>query len=432
MRPVSRRLTSPARSSRTLAGTALAGLLVVLAAAVTATPAPAATPTSSVDPAAVSEDFAIGAASIATPSGNGRTLWVSTQGADKHTYKTDWGSKTVSRYLCLHRRETDPVTCPAADRQHPLHTIQAGILSALPGDVIVVRGGTYTEAIGWNASSGTGTKRIVLQSTPGESVIVRGTLNMKTPNYWTVRGFHFLHDAGVQRGGQSIVHLQGGTGWVFTNNEVAGSPGVSNLMVTPGSRTGSTEVRRKAGPHSYAILRNCIRDNRGQHDHGWDHNIYLMSGVYSTGGRIERNLLAGAPNGAQIKVAASSWDSWTDSPRNVRIRYNTMINGAAGVTVGVAAQNILLERNIIANQVNASRYDAAVKTWELARHDLTTVAYNYLAGYAKLYHQEPGQYLVKTGNVSAGRMSYVGSITACTAKPASEYVRETWGQRADL
>ncbi|RYG72150.1 hypothetical protein EON77_12560, partial [bacterium] len=273
---------------------------------------------------------------------------------------------------------------------------------------------------------------IVLQSTPDESVIVRGTLMMKTPNYWTVRGFHFLYDAGVQRDGQAIVHLQGGTGWVFTNNEVAGSPGVANIMVTPGARTGSADVRRKAGPHSYAIVRNCIRDNRGRHDHGMDHNIYLMAGVYSSGGRIERNLLASAPNGAQIKVSSPTPDTWTDSPRDVRVRYNTMLNGASGVTVGVEARNILIERNIIANQASASRYDAAIKAWELKRYDLTTVTHNYLAGYAELYRQEPGHYLVKSGNTTAGRMSYGGSIAGCTAQPANQSVRETWGQRADL
>ncbi|MBT0995501.1 hypothetical protein KIN34_14540 [Cellulomonas sp. DKR-3] len=434
MRTLSRPLAGPRATSRTLAGTALAGLLVVLAtagAAAAAGPTPTTEP--ALEPAAVSTEFAIGAANIAKPGNGGRTMWVSTQGSDKHTYRTEWGgTKTVSRHLCLHRRDTDRATCPPADAKHPLHTIQAAILSALPGDVIVVRGGTYTEAVGWNATSGTAKKRIVLQSEPGARVVLRGTLMMKKVSYWTVRGFHFLHDAGVQGNGQAIVHMQGGTGWVLTNNEIAGSPGVSNLMVTPGERTGSTAARKAAGPHSYAIVRNCIRDNRGRHDHGMDHNIYLMAGVYSSGGRIERNLLAGAPNGAQIKVSASTWDTWADSPRNVRVRYNTMINGAAGVTVGVAARNILIERNIVANQVNGSRYDAAIKTWELERHDLTTVKSNYLAGYAQLYHQEPGEYLVKSGNVSAGRLSYVGSITGCTAKAANAHVRETYGQRADL
>lgn len=439
MRTHHRPLAGPHAVSRALAGSALAGLLVVLAAAGTATaaaPADAASTgpaVSGADPAAVSTEFAIGAPSIATPAAGGRTLWVATDGADKHSYRTEWGgTKTVSRHLCLHRKDTDRVTCPPADANHPLHTIQAAILSAVAGDVIVVRGGTYREAVGWNASSGSASRRIVLQSEPGARVVLRGTLMMKTVSYWTVRGFHFLHDAGIQGNGQAIVHMQGGTGWVLTNNEVAGSPGVSNVMVTPGARSGSAEARKKAGPHSYAILRNCIRDNRGTHDHGMDHNIYLMAGIYSSGGRIERNLLAGAPNGAQIKVSSSTWDTWTDSPRNVRVRYNTMLNGAAGVTVGVSARNVLIERNIIANQVNGSRYDAAIKTWELERHDLTTVKSNYLAGYSQLYHQEPGEYLVKSGNVSAGRMSYVGSITGCTAKPASASVRETWGQRADL
>jgi len=368
---------------------------------------------------------------IAKAASGARTMYVATNGSDTYTYAVSWGTKTIQRHSCLRKNSRDEATCPAATKRRPLRTVTAAIRAARPGDVIVVRGGTYREAAGYDAAKGTATKPIELQSYPGERVELNGTLQLRNASYWTVRGIHFTYNRSIQGKGQAVVHLQGGTGWVFTNNEVTGSRETANLMVTPGARGASPATQRAAGPNRYTIAYNCIRNNAGSHAHGMDHNIYLMAGIYSSGGTIERNLLAAAPNGAHIKAAASTWDTWKDSPRHVTIRYNTMLGGAAGVTVGVAAQDVSLWRNAIANQpTTRTTYDAAVKTWELERHDLVSVKRNLVAGYAKAYHEAPGKSLVKQRNAVTGRVSYTGSVAGCTAKLAQDSLRTDYGQYA--
>jgi|GEM_PF-1513127 len=373
----------------------------------------------------------VGSRTIAKPASGARYLYVSTRGADRHTYATSWGSKTADRHVCLRANSHDSTTCPPATATNPLHTITSAIRAARPGDVIVVRGGTYREAAGWGAAKGTSAKPITLQSYPSERVELNGTLQLKSANYWTVRGIHFTYNKSVQGNGQAVVHFQGGVGWKFTNNEVSGSSGTANLMVTPGARGASAATQRAAGPKSYSISYNCIRTNQGRHAHGMDHNIYLMAGVYSSGGVIERNFLAAAPNGAQIKVSSSTSATANDSPRGVKIQYNTMLGGAAGITVGVKAQDISIWRNLIANQpTSRTSFDAAIKTWELQAPGRTSVKRNLFAGYAKAYHEAPRTSLVKQGNATAGRIGYSGSVAGCTAKPTNTKILTTYGQFA--
>lgn len=406
--------------TRLLTGLALVGVLVPLAGA-----GASAQGTASGGVTASS----VGTEEIAAPASGGRTIYVSVTGKDKVTYAESWGDKTVSRYMCLSQRSTDPVRCPAATVNRPLRSVQAAIRSALPGDVLVVREGVYQEAVGWGAVAATSTKPIVLQAYPGERAEVNGTLMLRKPSYWTVRGFHFTYNREVQGSGQAIVNLQGGTGWTFADNEVKDSPGVANIMITPGARSGSEAVRRAAGPRDYTISGNCIHDNRGRHTHGMDHNIYLMAGIYSTGGLIERNLLAGAPNGSQIKVAAAGAATAADSPRGVTIRKNTMLNSSTGVVVGLAAQWIRIEGNLVANQAGAGPYDAAVKGWELKRADLVTVKGNLLAGYKQAIREETGRFN-RSANTVRGAVSYSGSIQQCTAVVADAGLRAQYGHAA--
>ncbi len=415
--------TRPSTTGRRLltAGTLVAALVGTLVAL------PATTATAATSDAY----YGVRSKVVAKATSGARTMYVATNGSDTYTYATSWGTKTVDRHVCLRKNSRDQATCPAATRSRPLRTITAAIRAGRPGDVIVVRGGTYREAAGYGAAVGTATKPIELQSQPGERVELNGTLQLKNASHWTVRGIHFTYNRTIQGRGQAVVHIQGGTGWVFTNNEVSGSRETANLMVTPGARGASPSTQRAAGPNDYTIAYNCIRTNNGTHAHGMDHNIYLMAGIYSSGGMIERNLLAAAPNGAQIKASASTWDTWQDSPRHVTIRYNTMLGGAAGVTVGVAAQDVSLWRNLIANQpATRTSYDAAVKTWELERHDLVSVKRNLFAGYSKSYHEAPGESLVKQRNATTGRIGYTGSVTGCTAKAATSAYLTGYGQYA--
>lgn len=366
----------------------------------------------------------LGTTTLAKPVAGGRTIFVAGNGSD--TYQK-W-----NRMYCL----TDPVKypepCPAPTASAPLRTIQTAVRVARPGDVIAVGAGTYNEAIGWAARSATAAKPIVLQAVPGARVVVAGTLIMKSANYWTIRGLHFAYNASIQKSGQSVVLMSGGTGWRFERNEISGSRGVANLLVNAAGSASTAQQLKAAAPNNYTIASNCIHDNRGADAHGTDHNIYLMSSIYSTGGVIERNLIAGAPRGANIKAAGPSSAATSASPRNVVIRNNTLLAAASGVTIGLAAQNISVERNIIAVPQGSQKYDGAVKTYQLAAPTKNAVKDSLLSGYAKSINEDYGQtapIFNKRNDVST-KFSYVGSVSGCTARASSATIAAKYGQFA--
>lgn len=373
---------------------------------------------------AASPSSFVGSTALAQPADGGRTIHVEVTGSDRFE---QW-----NRMYCL----TDPVKykepCPEPTAAAPLRTIQTAVRIARPGDVIVVGSGTFAEAIGWAARAGTAAKRIVLQAAPGARVDIPGTLIMKSADYWTIMGFHFSYNAAIQKSGQSVVLMSGGTGWRLQRNEISGTHGVANLLINSAS-SGTTAAQMKAAaPKNYLISSNCIHDNRGSDAHGTDHNIYLMSSIYSTQGVIERNLIAGAPRGANIKAAGPSAQAASASPRNVVIRYNTMLAGASGVTIGLAAQNISVERNIVALPQGSQKYDGAVKTYQLAAPGTNAVKDSLLSGYARSLNQDYGQKtsIFNKRNDVTTKFTYTGSIAGCTARAASATIMAKYGQFA--
>lgn len=406
----------------------LAGLLVASTAAVVLV-SPAA-PASAVS-------TTLSTTSIAAAASGGRVIYVSTSGSDTIQEYKDWyngGSyKTYPRMQCLDDPTTAPesqTTCPEPTRDRPLRTIETAIRIAKPGDVIVVRGGTYAEAIGWGARRAYSTKQIVLQSYPAERVVVAGTLTLKNADYWNVRGIHFVYNSAIQTG-QSVVAFSGGLGWTFANNEVTGSHGVANMLVQASAASSTTTAAlTAAAPRNYKIVGNCIRDNRGTDAHGTDHNIYLMASIYSTGGLIERNLIAGASNGANIKAAASGTSTINASPRNVTIRYNTLLYAASGITIGLKAEKVLMERNLIANPSGSQQYDGGVKGYQLANPGANAVKDSIISGYAVPIREDYGAAHIFTARNVTTATAITGSVANCSARAASSTVSAKYGQFA--
>lgn len=374
----------------------------------------------------VAVSYGVGARSLSQPSPGGRFVYVSTNGSD--TYKQ------YGRAACLR----DPADagqyqdrCPEPTASSPLRTVQAGIRAARPGDVIVVREGVYAEAIGWGIQRGTVERPIVLQASPGERVEVNGTLIMASADHWTINGIRFTYNSGIQTG-QSVVLMSGGDGWSFTNNEVQGTRGVANVLVNATTTSGSTAQLTAAAPRNYLIGGNCIHDNRAVDAAGTDHNIYLMSSIWSTGGLIERNLIAGAPRGANIKAAGSTPATASGSPRNVTIRYNTLLSAASGLTIGLAAEGVEAQRNIIAVPNGSGRYDGAVKTYQLDQPGKNAVKDSVLSGYARPISEDFGvtRHIFTARNDTASPVTYTGSIANCSAVAASATLRSSYGHLA--
>lgn len=334
--------------------------------------------------AATATRYGVGATALTAPTAGGRTIFVATNGDDR----------------------------AAGSERYPLRNIQTAIRAAEPGDVIAVRAGTYQEAAGWGTVPGREGARITLQAYPGERVVLSGTLKLRNADYWTVQGIRFYYNATIQRSGQSVVAFSGGTGWRFLNNEVAGSAGVANLYIQADT---SMSDRTAAAPQDWVVGGNCIRDNRGKNAHGMDHNIYLQSSIYTTNGLIERNLIAGAPNGTNIKAAGSSASAPDGSPRYVNIRYNTMLFGATGMVIGLKAEKIETSRNIIAKPSGSDKWDAGVKGWQLANPGRNSVKDTLIGGYAQPFREAIGMFIARTNQKAT--ITYTGSVGNCSVKP---------------
>ena len=232
----------------------------------------------------------------------------------------------------------------------PWRTIQWAVRRAVPGDTIVVRAGTYQEAVGWGAKKATATSPIRLQSYAGERVVIKGTLSLKGADYWIVRGMNVTRDPSIARH-EALVYFFGGVGWQFLDSEVWGTNGTSNVMVIGSSTYGY--------PKKYRIAGNCIHDNLATGDGPMqDHNLYLYPGYSSGPGVIERNIFFNTRNGAQIKAAGPN--SSTGSAY-LTIRNNTMVRGSAGIVLGYGSHHTTMQRNLIGLQWGGtSSYIAAL------------------------------------------------------------------------
>ncbi len=80
----------------------------------------------------------------------------------------------------------------------PGESINAKLSALQPGDTLLVRGGTYAEALSLPRSGAAG-KPIVLQAYPGEKpvIAVSGTMLNADQDYWVIRGLIFDHLGGA-------------------------------------------------------------------------------------------------------------------------------------------------------------------------------------------------------------------------------------------
>jgi hypothetical protein len=390
--------------------------------------------------AEISDQTTVGATSLAKPVAGGRYIFVSTNGTDTHAEYKAWmnegrgGNREYSRLSCLTNPDwattTSQEECPEPSREQPLRTVKLAIRAAQPGDVVVVRAGVYTEVAGYGARGGSSSRPIIMQAMPRERVIVSGGLLLKGANYWTVYGMRFAYNAAINTN-QSVVGISGGSGWRFLNNEVRGSTGVANILVNS-LRPSSTSLAAKqaAAPNNFLIRGNAIHTQAGKGIHGQHHNIYLMSTIYSSGGVIERNLLGHAPRGAHIKAAAANAATADQSPRNVIIRYNTMLYSASGVTIGLKATGIVVEHNIIAYSVNETQYDGGVKTYQLEKPGSNAVRDNLVSGYRSVIEEDGGATPIFNRRNATNAIYFTGKVETFDASPTNSTLRSTYGREA--
>lgn len=233
------------------------------------------------------------------------------------------------------------------DVSSPWRTIKKGMEALHPGDVLQVRGGTYTErATGLDLRRGTAAAPITVRAYPGERPVLRGLLSMYSADYWTLDGLNVTWDPSNTDHGAHMIRMLDGVNWRITNSEIWGSTGYSALLVGGSAKQWRVD-------HSF------IHDTAATHDVNQDHLIYVTTPV--SGGVIERNMLAGSPNGRGVKIGPASPGSQRIG--GVTIRYNTFTDntGPSNIQLSYGASDNLVYRNILvrsgSGQANVTAYN---------------------------------------------------------------------------
>ena len=225
----------------------------------------------------------------------------------------------------------------------PWRTLKRGIEALHAGDTLLVHGGRYEEAVvGVDLRRGTPSARITVRAYPGERPVLSGLLSLRSASYWTLDGLDVTWGAasGADEGNRDhMIQMVGGEGWRIAHAEIWGARAYSALLI--------------AGDASnWRVDHNVIRDTQPTHDENQDHLVYIDTPV--SGGILERNLLAGSPNGRGVKIGPS--DPGSSPVGGVTVRYNTVLDntGPSNVQLSYGATGNRIYRNIFVGSAPGS------------------------------------------------------------------------------
>lgn len=203
----------------------------------------------------------------------------------------------------------------AGSESAPWRTFGHAMQRLRPGDTLYARGGTYVERAhlrGSDLTAGTASQRITVKAYPGERPVIKGQFWMSDANYWTIDGINVTWDPNYVNTQEHMVRFYGGHDMVYQNAELWGARSYAALLLTNGA-------------YNFNINHMYIHDTQPSNSMNQDHLIYVGE---ASRGVVEYNLLVGSPNGRGIKVGSSS--SGSGMPYDVVVRYNTIVNSAAG------------------------------------------------------------------------------------------------------
>lgn len=214
----------------------------------------------------------------------------------------------------------------------PFGTIRKAFETLRPGDTLVIGDGVYTEKLDdVKNARGTANAPITVKAAPGARPVVEGLLWFHDADYWHVSGLNVRWDDSDGKG-PHMMKFAGGTGWSYTDAEISGARAYAAILLSD-----NTSAFRLANLY--------VHDTADTHGTNQDHLIYANADT--SGGVIERCILADSPNGRAIKIGVP--DGSSDVTGNLTIRYNTMYNnlGPSNVQLSYNARNVKIYRNIM-------------------------------------------------------------------------------------
>ena len=228
----------------------------------------------------------------------------------------------------------------------PWGTIGKGLTSTLPGQILVIHGGTYTQNIDVTVHAGSSSAPVVVRAASGERPVLYGKLWVHSANFWTFDGVNVTWGTGLTSG-DWMVRVIGSHDWRWTNSELWGAHSTAELGLGPG--------------YNFRVDHNYIHDTYPSNDTNQDHNIYATTELgHGQGGTgtIERNIIAHSPNGRGIKIGGNSLGCG-----GLTVRYNTFYDnlGPSNIQLSDGAADNLIYRNIFARSHsgydNVTRYN---------------------------------------------------------------------------
>lgn len=216
--------------------------------------------------------------------------------------------------------------------ERPWETFGHALAQLRPGDELVVHGGEYRERIrDVDVTPGTPSAPITVRAAPAERAVVRGLLWLMNPSYWQIEGINVTWDD-RNRSDEHMVKFSGGEGWSFTHAEVWDARSYAAILV-------AGDAARFRLAYLY------VHDTHPANGRNEDHLVYLNSGT--GGGVVERNILAGSPNGRAVKIGPGERDG--PAVANVTVRYNTMFDnrGPSNVQLAWRSHDNRIERNVM-------------------------------------------------------------------------------------
>ena len=233
---------------------------------------------------------------------------------------------------------TDRAACAGGTPGDPWRTLEHSFRCLRPGDVLLVRGGTYDERVHTmqGVTPGTSAAPVLVAAYPGEQPVVRGYVRITAPDHWTVVGLDITSDAAPYAGGEYLLKLRGGAHWTWAHSEIHDVHAYAAMRAVPAPE------RPDPAPSNWRFLRNCVHDTHPTHDLTKDHNLYIATGRGAGPGLIEGNVIFNALAGENIKLG----DDFGGA-ENVTVRYNTLHRAAQNILLFGPSANNTVERNVI-------------------------------------------------------------------------------------
>ena len=276
-------------------------------------------------------------------------------------------------------------------RERPWRTLHRALEAVYRGQVLYIRGGVYREDLSrLQLHRGGKYRPILVRNFPGERPVLKGSIALRRPMYWQIRGLNVTANPHATSVPPALVKVIGGVGWSWTKSEIWGSRGSANVLVVG---DGVQE------PESWTLTQNCLHDVKPAAGVTRSSNLALADMAAAGPGLVSRNLIFGER--AEFQVALGSAKG--GGPTDVKVLNNTMYGGDVSVSIAGDASFMRVERNIMTGTTSE-----VLVRWNARRGRSNEVLQNIGSGALVFMRPAAEARIGGAGNVLDPTLSFIG------------------------